>query len=86
MVMKHPRLRSEKVITTTFRGIKLTCHLFIFTHVNCRVSTGFGRIPKDIPTNAKSVDGRKISSGFKQRQIDLKVSGYGNFGMRVTNP
>ena len=32
MVMKHPRLRSEKVITTTFREIKLTRHFF-FLHM-----------------------------------------------------
>ena len=30
MVMKHPRLRFEKVITTTFRGIKFTYHIYIY--------------------------------------------------------
>ena len=85
MVMKHPPLRSEKCIATTFgNGINISyiyIYINILTHVYCRVSTGFGRILKDIPTNAKSGDGPKISPGFK-RQINLRISGYGNFGRR----
>ena len=86
MVRKHPRLRSAKVITTTFREMRLTYHVYFSRRVYCRVSTGLGRIPKDIPKNAKIGDGPKMSPGSKQRQINLKFLGYGNLGMRITNP
>ena len=30
VVMKHPRLRSDIVITTTFRKMRLTDHIYIY--------------------------------------------------------
>ena len=53
-------------------------------HLYCRVPTGFSHIPKDVPTNAKSGDGSKISLGLSQ--IDFKIPGYDNFRIRLTNP
>ena len=61
MIMKHPRIRYQKVITDILRDKLDNSFFFVQRHADCRVSTGFGDIPRDIPPNAKSGDGPKIS-------------------------
>ncbi|CAM9667885.1 unnamed protein product, partial [Pylaiella littoralis] len=84
MVMNHPRLRSENFMTHypehVNGGFFFVCTIFD------GVSTHFPFFPQEIRKTQKPGDGPETSPVLKSGQIDLRISGYGNFWVGITNP